>query len=122
MNVLPKVIRDQVLSLARSIGCDPSCVVLPALTVCAGVIGNAPRLRVKRSWFAPPIISSAAIGEIGTQKSPPLCAVVKPLKSRQRKQIAVYRSDMAKYEDDLAAYKRRLKEWTESEEGCLWYC
>ena len=117
VNVLPEVLRDYVDHVARSIGCDTSFVVLPALTVCAGVIGNARRLRVKRSWFVPPILWSALIGESGTQKSPPLRAVFKSLKQRQQDQIEQHCGAMAKFNDDLADFKRELRAFEKSGEG-----
>ena len=117
VDILPAVIRDYVVSVARSIGCDTSFVVLPVLTVCAGVIGNTRRLRVKRSWFVPPIIWSAVIGDSGTQKSPPLRTVFKPLKQRQQNQIERHAADMVEFKNEQSDYKRELKAFEKSGEG-----
>ncbi|MCA9074632.1 MAG: DUF3987 domain-containing protein [Planctomycetaceae bacterium] len=103
--------------MARSIGCDESFVALPVLTVCAGIIGNARRLRVKRSWFTPPILWTALVGDSGTQKSPPLRAVIKSLKERQQEQIRQHCSEMASFSDELANFKRELKAFENSGEG-----
>ncbi|QDT50425.1 hypothetical protein Pan258_44840 [Symmachiella dynata] len=117
VDVLPEVIREYVVCVARSIGCDPSFVVLPAITVCAGVIGNTRRLRVKRSWFVPPILWTVLVGDSGTQKSPPLRAVFKPLKERQQDQIQQHCAKMATFKDDQANFKRELKSFEKSGEG-----
>jgi len=111
---LPAVMRDYVYNAARAIGCDPSYVALPLLSACAGVIGNARRLRVKRGWFVPPIIWSALIGESGTQKSPPLRAAVRFLKRLQQEQIARYSALITQYKSDLAAYRKDLKQFEKS--------
>lgn len=117
VDVLPGVIRDYVVCVARSIGCDPSFVVLPVLTVCAGVIGNTRRLRVKRNWFVPPILWTALVGESGTAKSPPLRAVFKPLKDRQQEQLRRHDADMAKFKDEMTIFKRELKAFEKSGKG-----
>ena len=114
---LPAVMREYVESVSRSVGCDPSFAALPLLSVCAGLIGNTRRLRVKRSWFVPPIIWSALIGESGTQKSPPLRAIIRPLKKRQQDQIAQHHSDMADYKNALLAHKGAMKDYEKTGEG-----
>ena len=117
VDILPKVIRDYVVCVARSIGCDPSFVVLPVLTVCAGVIGNTRRLRVKRSWFVPPIIWTALVGGSGTKKTPPQRAAFKPLKDRQQDQLQQHEADTASFNDELANFKLKLKEFERTGEG-----
>lgn len=113
---LPSVMRDYSECVSRAIGCDPAFVVLPLLSVCAGVIGNARRLRVKHGWFVPPILWTALVGESGTQKSPPLRAVIKPLKDRQKRQIEEHAAAMAKYRSDVAEYKRAMKQWNKKDD------
>jgi hypothetical protein len=113
----PPVMRDYVNSVSQAVGCDPSFVALPLLAVCAGVIGNARRLRVKRGWFVPPIIWSALIGESGTQKSPPLRAVIRPLKTRQQRQIEEHGRDVSDYKSAVAEYKLAMKSFKQTGEG-----
>ena len=117
LQYFPPVMRDYVNSVSQSVGCDPSFVALPLLAVCAGVIGNARRLLVKRGWFVPPIIWSALIGESGTQKSPPLRAVIRPLKTRQQRQIEEYGRDVADYKSAVAEYKLAIKSYKQTGEG-----
>src|SRR5262249_4622581 len=48
VDALPDPIRDFVDAGARAIGCDPSYLALPLLTVVAAAIGNTRRLELKR--------------------------------------------------------------------------
>ncbi|GAB5439735.1 MAG: hypothetical protein Fues2KO_00840 [Fuerstiella sp.] len=117
LDCLPVVLQDYVQSVSLAIGCDPSLVVLPLLAVLAGAIGNARRLRLKRSWFAPPILWTAVVGDSGIQKSPPFRAVTKPLKLRQQQQIEAHAAAMAGYKSDLVEYKREAKKYDRTGEG-----
>jgi hypothetical protein len=55
---------------AAALGCDPAYVALPVLTAVAGCIGNARRIRLKRTWSEPSVLWCGVVGESGTLKSP----------------------------------------------------
>lgn len=117
LNCLPEVMKDFVIAVSRAVGCDPSFVVLPMLSACAGVIGNARRIRVKHGWFVPPILWTAVIGESGTQKSPPLRAVIKFLKEHQQTLIARHQGELCEYKQEQAEHKKALKQFEKDGSG-----
>ncbi|MEZ6129905.1 MAG: YfjI family protein [Planctomycetaceae bacterium] len=117
LDCLPDVMRDFVVAVSSAVGCDPSFVVLPLLSACSGVLGNARRIRVKRGWFVPPILWTAVVGESGTQKSPPLRAVVRFLKDHQQALIDRYHSELGAYKQDLADYRKALKQFEKDGAG-----
>lgn len=84
-NILPAPIDGFVGSFSEAIGCEPSFVALPMLTVFAAAIGNTHRLRIKQSWHVPPIIWAVIVGESGTQKTPAFQLVLKPVREHQRR-------------------------------------
>ena len=70
---LPEPIRSYVDAGAAAVGCDPSFVALPMLSMLAGAVGNSRRILLKKGWSGwsePCIIWTAIIGESGTTKSP----------------------------------------------------
>ena len=50
---LPEPVRSFVLGGSKSIGCDPSFIALPVLSMVAAAIGNSRRLCIKRGWIEP---------------------------------------------------------------------
>ncbi len=112
LQALPKSIRAFIEAAAAAIGCDSSFVALPLLATAASAIGTSRRLLVKRNWFVPSILWTVVIGESGTQKSPPLRAVLKPLQARQHDQLARFAAEMAEYKSALQAFKRAARKST----------
>lgn len=93
VDVLPAPIGEVVQRVTKAMGCDPSFVALPALSVLAGAIGNSRRIRLKYGWTEPVIIWTGIVGESGTLKSPPLEWLTQPL--RDREESALDRHDAA---------------------------
>ena len=56
VDALPEPLCGFVRAGAKAIGCDPSYVALPLLTVLAAAIGGTRRLLLKRGWSAPAIL------------------------------------------------------------------
>lgn len=79
---LPEALRSFVECGAKAIGCDPASLALPALCVCAGILGGSRRLQAKSSWHAPPILWGCVLGESGTIKSPAMRLALAPLRRR----------------------------------------
>ena len=109
VQALPMAVKGFIETAAAAIGCDTSFVALPLLATAASAIGTSRRLMVKRNWFVPSILWAVVIGESGTQKSPPLRAVLKPLQSRQHDQLSRFAGEMAEYKSALQAYRRACK-------------
>jgi hypothetical protein len=84
VHCLPDVIERFVREGAAALGCDPSFLALPALAVCAGLIGNTRTLRIKSSWFAACVVWSLLIGDSGTMKSPAMRLALDPVFELQR--------------------------------------
>lgn len=102
LSELPETMRAFVERGARAIGCDPASLALPALCVCAGILGGSRRLQVKASWHAPPILWGCVLGESGTTKSPAMRLALAPLRRRARQ-------DYERYEAQLQLAKASLE-------------
>ncbi len=109
VDALPVVVRSYVASVSRSVGCDPAFVILPVLAACAAAIGNTRRLRMKSGWFVPPILWCVVIGESGSQKSPPMRAVMRFLKNRQQDQSVQFASAMRHFKADEREYRKAVR-------------
>ncbi|MFO0809300.1 MAG: DNA polymerase [Gemmataceae bacterium] len=101
VDALPDPMRQYVVESARSLGCDPSYVALPALSAVAGLIGNKFVAKPKPDWTVPCVLWTAIVGESGTAKSPAVRAALQPLYERQ----SVY----------LRRHQEKLKEHQERE-------
>lgn len=111
LTALPEPVRGYVDACAAAIGCDLSYVALPVLTVLAGAIGNARRVRIKRSWTEPAILWTAIVGESGTQKSPALDHAREFPRRRQAEAMKRHRAALAEYETALLTYQADLAAW-----------
>ena len=111
VDALPQPTRGLVVAGANAIGCDPSYIALPMLTVLAAAIGNTRRLQLKRGWSAPAILWTAIVGESGTAKTPAFKLALRPIRERQRKALERHAEAMRQYESDLLHYEKRLAEW-----------
>jgi hypothetical protein len=109
VHVLPEAMRTFIKATSRAIGCDPSFVALPMLSAAASAIGTTRKLMVKRGWFVPSILWAVIIGESGTQKSPPMRAVMKPFQALQNDALSRFRSEHAEYKQELHAYRKAAK-------------
>ena len=109
VDALPVVVRSFVDSVSRSVGCDPAFVMMPVLAACAAAIGNTRRLRMKNGWLVPPILWCVVIGESGSQKSPPMRAVMKFLKRRQQDQSVAFASAMRQFKTHEREYRKAIR-------------
>ena len=64
VGALPEPLAKFVKAGATAIGCDPSFIALPMISVCGAAIGNAARVLIKGGWIAPPIIWTCIVGDI----------------------------------------------------------
>ncbi len=108
---LPEPLRGFVSQVSKSIGCDPSFVALPMLSMLAASIGNSCCLIVKRGYAVPSILWTVIVCESGAAKSPALRAAKQPLENRQRNAFDRHRLAAEQYERDHAQWKQAMKDW-----------
>ena len=111
VDALPEPLRSFVAAGAKAIGCDPSFIALPNLTVCGSAIGNTARLQIKVGWQVPPILWTAVIGESGTAKTPAFRLVMKPVRERQYAALQRHAEADVEHQAATAFYKRSMKQW-----------
>lgn len=111
VDALPEPICEFVRTGAKSIGCDPSYLALPLLSILGAAIGNSSRLALKRDWLVPPVIWTAIVGESGTAKSPAFSLVLKPIYEREAAANQRNQNLELEHQDALARYKKQLAEW-----------
>ncbi len=111
VDALPQPVRGFVAAGAKAIGCDPSYIALPILTVLAAAGGNTRRIELKRGWTAPLIIWAAIVGESGTAKTPAFKLAMRAIRERQQAALELHSEAMRRYEADLARYEKSHAEW-----------
>jgi hypothetical protein len=109
--VLPEPIGSFVTTAARSIGCDPSYIALPLLTLQAAAIGTTRRLQLKRSWSVPPTLWAAIVGDSGTAKTPAFRLVMRIAHVREQKALDRYHEALQNHEVQLAQYEKAYHQW-----------
>jgi hypothetical protein len=114
VEALPPAIARITTHVARAIGCDPSFVALPLLTVLGAAIGHTRRLRIKRGWTVPAIIWSVIIGESGTKKTPPFDWVMEPVRRLEKEAHARSVLERKRYEAELECWEREKAAWKSS--------
>ena len=117
VDALPEPLRGLVAAGSQAIGCDPSFIGLPALTVCGAAIGNAARIELKGGWLAPSIVWTAIVGESGTAKTPAFRLVMKPVEERQHAALQRHAEAERKHQIELAWHKKNLGQWEKLKES-----
>lgn len=112
--VLPSPVREFIRDAARAIGCDPSFIALPLLTVLATAIGDSRRLEVKKGWLVPALLWTAIVGESGSSKTPAFRAAMKALKKRQQLAMEKYDAEMKTYRNEMQQYEKAFSLWKKS--------
>jgi DNA polymerase I-like protein with 3'-5' exonuclease and polymerase domains len=100
---LPTPLRDYVEHGSRALRCDPTFIALPAMAVCAGLIGDSRAVRLRPTWVEPCVIWAILVSGSGTMKSPGYKLVVNPVWDLQHRQRL---EDL----EALEKYKRELKQ------------
>lgn len=113
--VLPSPVSEFIRDAAKAIGCDPSFIALPLLTVLATAIGNSRRLEVKKGWLVPAILWTAIVGESGSSKTPAFRAAMKALKKRQEIAMEKFEAEWKLYKQELLQYEKQLALWKKNQ-------
>lgn len=114
---LPEPVRSYVRTASSAIGCDPTYLVLPLLTVCGAMLGKRFRTRVKNGWLEPPVIWTALVGESGSMKTPALSAALEPLYVLQMNMNANHQEALNSYKADDESYLRQYAKFKKTGEG-----
>jgi hypothetical protein len=114
---LPDAIRAFADTVAAAMRCDPSYAALPALAVCAGMIGATRTMRLKRSWDEPAMVWAVVVGESGTLKTPPYKRAIAPVIALQKAHLAAHAIALEQYRAELREYERRKKNCKDEDPG-----
>jgi len=107
---IPTVVREYVSEQAEAIGADVAFVVVPMLSVLAGLIGQTRQLTIKRSWTEPAIIWTAVVSGVSTGKTPGWQAATAP--AQRIEQLLNDQRQAEKRE-----FKRQLREYLQSDKS-----
>ena len=94
VGLFPEPVRSYIVQGAEAIGCDPSYIALPVLSMLAGAIGNTHEVQAKPGWVEPCVIWSCIVGKSGTCKSPAIGHAFAPLEKIQTQLFATYQQDL----------------------------
>lgn len=94
VDLLPEPVKSYITQGAKSIGCDPSYIALPVLSMLAGAIGNTHEVRLKNGWTEPCVVWSCIVGKSGTCKSPAIALAFKPLERIQERLFLEYQQEL----------------------------
>jgi hypothetical protein len=112
---LPEPLGCYVRECSAALGCDPSFVALPVLSVAASAIGNTRVIRLKRGWQEPAVIWSIVVGDSGTLKTPAYHQATGYLIRKQKEFRDAYLKAKAEYEQKLAEWKANKKKFEKKE-------
>jgi 5S rRNA maturation endonuclease (ribonuclease M5) len=114
VEALPNPLRILVIAGAKAIGCDPSYIALPLLTVMSAAIGTTRRLELKRGWEASVTLWVAIVGESGTSKTPAFKLAMRAIRKMQYKALTWHQEKMAEYQTSFARYEKAHSQWKRS--------
>jgi acyl-CoA-binding protein len=111
VDALPALVSTYVERCAAAIGCDPAFVAVPILPTLGAALGNTRRVRLRNSWYEPPVIWAGLVADSGAQKSPAIDAATKHIGELQAQAFHEYRLRMEQFEREQETYKIACDEW-----------
>ena len=99
-NVLPDGFATIIDSISDAVDCDPSMVLMPLLSSCAGCIGNSAVIEVAGDWREPAILWCAIVAESGSKKTPAARRVLRPIHRMQQELIQQRECQIELLEED----------------------
>ena len=105
--ILPKALAEFCIHQGKSICCDPTLILLPALATGAGLIGNSRRAVIRKTWTEPAILWTCSVADSGSGKSPAFDAATEPVKRLQRLACQAYDRELIDYKAKKLAYSGR---------------
>lgn len=119
LHALPRELRRLSEEAAAAIHCPPDQIGVPALVVCAAMVGSARALRIKHGWNERPTFYLAIVGDPGGGKSPALSLATAPLRTLQSELGEEYRQARAAYERALGEHELAEGEWRKQRKAVL---
>ena len=106
---LPAGLSSIVDCLSNAVDCDPSMVLMPLLSSCAGCIGNSAVIEIAGDWREPSILWCAVVAESGSKKTPAASRVLRPI-HRMQQELIQQRGHQIELltEDDPAPPQKRI--------------
>jgi hypothetical protein len=117
LSLLPTTVSEFIAAGARSIGCAPSMIGLPALSAMGAVIGNTRRAVPKTGWREPPILWTVIVAESGSLKTPGMNYALEPIHQIQREMFKKFEARQKVHETDVLQYEAQLKTWKKNPGG-----
>lgn len=97
---LPAGLSAIVDSISNAVDCDPSMVLMPLLSSCAGCIGNSAVIEIAGDWREPAILWCAIVAESGSKKTPAARRVLRPINRMQQELIQQRECQIELLEED----------------------
>lgn len=110
IEVFPKVIRDYILELNRTLNFHIDFSSAAAMFTLATINGNKMKLKVKNGWEAPTIFWFACVGYPGTIKTHPVKMLTKPITLLDAISKSSYDEEMRHYDPDKKQIKPKFKQ------------
>jgi len=114
---LPEPLAKLVADGAKSIGCDPTLIVLPMLSCLGAAIGNSRRIEIKSDWSASACIWTMVVAESGSAKTPALQLSKSPLEDAESRANDDYEDEAERYSVELADFEQAKKAFAKSNNG-----
>ncbi|MBO6513002.1 MAG: DUF3987 domain-containing protein [Phycisphaerales bacterium] len=105
VDLLPDPVKCYIMQGAKAIGCDPSYIAIPVLSMLAGSIGNTHEVRLKYGWTEPCVVWSCIVGKSGTCKSPAIALAFRPLELIQERMFLEYQQELEAQKQDSGGYQ-----------------
>jgi hypothetical protein len=110
VHCLPSVLARFVNEASAAMECDPAYLALPALAVCAGLIGNSRVLRIKSTWSAVSVLWAVTVSDSGTMKTPAMKLVLAPVFDLERRFKLTHQANLAEHKVRHDAWAARKKQ------------
>ena len=117
LGTLPDVAATYIAEAATAIGCDPSMVALPTLTVGGTAVGTTRQVRIKRAWAEPCVLWTVIVARPSTLKSPAHDLGVEPLRRIQAARFRDHATAVAGYDRAKAEYEAAYADWKRKPTG-----
>jgi len=111
LDSFPPIIREYVERGASAIGCDPTFIALPMLSMIASAVGTTRRIKIKNSWHEAAMCWTVVIAKSGTLKSPALDYALAPLKRIQSRRFQEHPKALAEHVKAKARYDADFAKW-----------
>lgn len=111
LNLFPTVMRDYVVEVSESIGCDPLVPISAGLAAVCAAIDSRSRLELTNGFKVPPVLWMMTIGSPADKKSPASKPMFSVLADIERDDATRYKMDMLRWEAEEAAFAAAKKDF-----------